>query len=95
MTTFSICGIIFLLEGNMLDDLLIPDDKRVTIDLHDMELLEAEYYLDKLFETLPEDIQEVVVIHGYRKGQVLLNMVRKDFCKRQEMLLNSADIKTL
>ena len=66
-------------EGNMLDDLLIPDDKRVTIDLHDMELLEAEYYLDKLFETLPEDIQEVVVIHGYRKGQVLLNMVRKDF----------------
>ncbi len=53
----------------MLDDLLIPDDKRVTIDLHDMELLEAEYYLDKLFETLPEDIQEVVVIHGYRKGK--------------------------
>lgn len=25
----------------MLDDLLIPEDKRVTIDLHDMELLEA------------------------------------------------------
>ena len=63
----------------MLDDLLIPEDKRIIIDLHNMELLEARYYLDKLFETLPEDIQEVVVIHGYRKGQVLLNMVRKDF----------------
>lgn len=63
----------------MLDDLLIPEESRVTIDLHNMELLEAKYYLDKLFETLPEDILEVVVIHGYRKGQVLLNMVRKDF----------------
>ena len=63
----------------MLDDFLIPEDKRVTIDLHDMELLEAEYYLNKLFETLPQDIMEIVVIHGYRKGQVLLNMVRKNF----------------
>ena len=35
----------------MLDDLLIPDDKRVTIDLHDMELLEAEYYL-KLYQKI-------------------------------------------
>lgn len=63
----------------MLDDLLIPDDKRVVIDLHNMELLEARYYLDKLFETLSDDILEVVVIHGYHKGQTLLNMVRKDF----------------
>lgn len=63
----------------MLDDLLIPEDKRVTIDLHDMELAEARYYLDKLFETLPDDILEIVVIHGYRKGQVLLNMVRREF----------------
>ena len=61
----------------MLDDLLIPEDKRVTIDLHNMELNEARYYLDKLFETLPDDVMEIVVIHGYRKGQVLLNMVRK------------------
>ena len=51
----------------MLDDLLIPEDKRISIDLHNMELLEAEYYLNKLFETLPQDILEVVVIHGYRK----------------------------
>lgn len=63
----------------MLDELLIPEDKRIEIDLHDMELLEARYHLEKLFETLPEDIMEVVVIHGYRKGQVLLNMVRKEF----------------
>ena len=60
-------------------DILIPKDARVEINLHDMQVLEAEYYLDKLFETLPDDVEEVVVIHGYRKGQVLLNMVRKDF----------------
>ena len=63
----------------MLDDLLIPEDKRISIDLHNMELLEAEYYLNKLFETLPQYILEVVVIHGYRKGHILLDMVRKDF----------------
>lgn len=63
----------------MIDDLLIPEDKRISIDLHNMELLEAEYYLNKLFETLPQDILEVVVIHGYRKGHILLDMVRKDF----------------
>ncbi len=63
----------------MYDDLFFTEEERVTIDLHDMELLEATYYLEKLFETLPENIKEVVVIHGYHKGQVLLNMVRKDF----------------
>ena len=31
----------------MLDDLLIPEDKRISIDLHNMELLEAEYYLNQ------------------------------------------------
>lgn len=63
----------------MFEDLFITDEERVTIDLHDMELLEATYHLEKLFETLPINIKEIVVIHGYHKGQVLLNMVRKDF----------------
>lgn len=63
----------------MLENMLIPRDKSITIDLHNMEVEEARYYLDKLFETLPNDIWEIVVIHGYRKGQVILNMVRKDY----------------
>lgn len=63
----------------MYDDLFFTEEERVTIDLHDMKLLEATYHLEKLFETLPENIKEVIVIHGYHKGQVLLNMVRKDF----------------
>lgn len=63
----------------MYDDLFILEEDKVTIDLHDMELLEATYHLEKLFETLPANIKEVIVIHGYHKGQVLLNMVRKEF----------------
>ncbi len=63
----------------MYEDLFILEEDKVTIDLHDMELLEATYHLEKLFETLPSNIKEVIVIHGYHKGQVLLNMVRKEF----------------
>lgn len=63
----------------MFEDWFITEDESITIDLHDMELLEATYHLEKLFETLPKSIKQVVVIHGYHKGQVLLNMVRKDF----------------
>ena len=59
----------------MFEDWFVTEEERVTIDLHDMELLEATYHLEKLFETLPKDIKEVIVIHGYHKGQVLLNMV--------------------
>ena len=63
----------------MFEDWFVTEEERITIDLHDMELLEATYHLEKLFETLPKNIKEVVVIHGYHKGQVLLNMVRKEF----------------
>ena len=30
----------------MFEDLFITDEQRVTIDLHDMELLEATYHLE-------------------------------------------------
>ena len=63
----------------MREDFLIPEEDKLEIDLHDMQVLEAEYYLDKLITTAPENIKEIIVIHGYKKGQALLNMVRKDF----------------
>ena len=46
----------------MFEDLFITDEQRVTIDLHDMELLEATYHLEKLFETLPEDILKKLLL---------------------------------
>ena len=63
----------------MLYDMFIPDEERITIDLHDMQEQEARYYLEKAIDTAEDNIKEIVVIHGYRKGQVLLNAVRNEF----------------
>lgn len=59
--------------------MFIPEEDKLEIDLHDMQCLEAEYYLDKFITTAPENIKQITVIHGYKKGQVLLDMVRKEF----------------
>ena len=63
----------------MLDDMFISDNDKIILDLHDMQEQEAKYYLEKAIDTAEENIKEIVVIHGYRKGQVILNMVRKEF----------------
>ena len=63
----------------MQEDLFIPEEDKLEIDLHDMQVLEAEYYLDKFVSTAPANIKEIIVIHGYKKGQAILNMVRNSF----------------
>ena len=63
----------------MEEDLFIPSEDKLEINLHDMHLEEAIYYLDKLIDTAPSNIKEIVVVHGYKKGTTLLNMVRKDY----------------
>ena len=63
----------------MQEDLFIPKEDKLEINLHNMQVLEAEYYLDKFITTAPANIKEIVVIHGYKKGQALLNMVRHNF----------------
>lgn len=63
----------------MQEDFFIPEEDKLEINLHDMQVLEAEYYLDKFITTAPANIKEIIVIHGYKKGQALLNMVRHDF----------------
>ena len=49
------------------------------IDIHGMTVNEAISELDYYLEYLPDDVKEVVVIHGYRQGKRLLDMVRKEF----------------
>lgn len=49
------------------------------IDIHGMTVNEAISELDYYLEYLPDDVKEVVVIHGYRQGKRLLEMVRKEF----------------
>lgn len=63
----------------MLDDMFIPDKDKIILDLHDMQEQEARFYLERAIDTAEENIKEIVVIHGYRQGQVILNMVRKEF----------------
>lgn len=63
----------------MQEDMFIPQEDKLEINLHNMQVLEAEYYLDKFITTAPANIKEIIVIHGYKKGQALLSMVRHDF----------------
>ena len=63
----------------MLDDMFIPDDEKIILDLHNMQVSEAKFYLEQAIDTAEYKIKEIVVVHGYRQGQTILNMVRKEF----------------
>ncbi len=63
----------------MYEDIFIPETDKIILNLHDMEKQEALFYLEKAIDTAEDNIKEIVVIHGYRKGQVLLNAVRREF----------------
>ena len=49
----------------MQEDMFIAQEDKLEINLHDMQVLEAAYYLDKFITTAPENIKEIIVIHGY------------------------------
>lgn len=51
----------------------------ITIDLHKHTVYEAKQKLQLVIAIAPKEIREIVVIHGYRRGDVLRDMVRKDF----------------
>ncbi len=67
----------------MYEDIFIPETDRIILDMHDMEKQEALFYLEKTIDTAEDNIKEIVVIHGYRKGQVLLNAVRNEFTHKR------------
>lgn len=62
-----------------MDEILLKPEEKVTIDLHEMTVAEAEYYLEKELDTMPEYVKVVEVVHGFHKGRAILNMVRKEF----------------
>ncbi len=49
---------------------------RVEIDIHNMTELEAQKHLEKFIANCSKDITEIKVIHGYRSGTALKEMVR-------------------
>ena len=58
-----------------------------TVDIHGMHAREARFRLDMLLDNAPEEVKEIIVIHGYSHGQVLKNMVRNE--------LTSTRVKTI
>lgn len=51
----------------------------VSVDLHGMYVEDARRMLANWLSRAPDDVKELRVIHGYRKGNALLIMVRKRF----------------
>jgi len=55
----------------------------VEVDLHNMSILEARRYLDFFIAMLPEQIKEIIVIHGYHGGTNLLEMIRYSYSNKR------------
>ena len=49
------------------------------IDIHGLSETEAKVYLDQMLQSMPKEIVEVTVSHGYRSGNVLQNFIRKKY----------------
>ena len=48
----------------------------IELDIHGMYEDDAKREIERYLSTVSPKVQEVIVIHGYHKGQVLKNMVR-------------------
>lgn len=57
----------------------LSEKERMTVNLHEMRVSEARQWLEAKVSRAPREIREIVVIHGYRGGTALQNMVRKSF----------------
>jgi len=57
----------------------IKKDEVFELDIHNMNRKEAEFYLKLSLDNLSKKYKEVQVIHGYRRGKVLLELVRIRF----------------
>ena len=80
-----------------MDDTFLKPEEILVVDLHEMTVAEAAYYLEKELDTAPEYIKVVEVIHGFHKGRAILNMVRKEFkhprIERKYLSLNGGTTK--
>ncbi len=53
------------------------------IDLHNKTLEEAKRALDNFINSLPEGKVTIKVIHGYNRGRILQDMIRKEYKHRR------------
>lgn len=66
----------------------------MSVDIHGMTCAEAKKFLESKIRTAPKHC-ELTVIHGYRGGHALMDMVRKDLkstrIKRKILGLNQGE----
>ena len=55
------------------------ENEIITIDLHKHTVYAAKQKLQLVIEIAPSEIREIIVIHGYRRGTALRDMVRREF----------------
>ena len=60
-------------------DVFFLKEEVITIDLLKFRVWEAMQYLNNTILVASPKIKEIVVIHGYHNGNVLLNMVRNEY----------------
>lgn len=66
----------------------------ISIDIHKYDVVQAKYYLERLIVNIDNSkIKEMVVIHGYNRGNVLQDLVkyelRRKKIERRFLSLNS------
>lgn len=59
--------------------MIIPEEKRITLDFHGYTREEVRVELDEILDNLINDYEALVVVHGYHYGQTLLKYVRKEY----------------
>lgn len=53
--------------------------KHIEVDIHGMTLQEAKRYIELTVMVNNQDIEEIIVIHGYRNGNTLRTFVQNEF----------------
>lgn len=52
--------------------------KRITVNLHDMPLIQAQREMNRVLKSCPKDTDEIEVIHGYHNGDRILRYIRAE-----------------
>lgn len=51
----------------------------IEVDVHDMNRAQAKTYIDSRLKRAKKDVYQIKVIHGYRGGTAIRDMVRKTY----------------
>lgn len=57
----------------------IARENILTLNIHGMTKEEARVFLEIELETILPEIMGIEIVHGYSKGEILLQFVRKEF----------------